>query len=99
MSNGLLVKFDLVCQAALPVMQKVNLNDIPWRERKSPKAHYHRFLRDVALAFQNPKSGPKPRREPPFEEFSISQPRDGMGILSGGLRGREGSRGQEHART
>jgi len=55
-------------------MQKVNLNDIPWRERKSPKAHYHRFLRDVALAFQNPKSGPKPRREPPFEVELVRLP-------------------------
>jgi len=55
-------------------MQKVNLNDIPWRERKSPKRKYHRFLRDVALAFQSPKTGPKPTAQPPFEVELVRLP-------------------------
>jgi len=55
-------------------MKKINLNDIPWRERKSPKGHYHRFLRDVALAFQNPKSGPKFKALPPFEVELVRLP-------------------------
>ena len=55
-------------------MKKVNLNDIPWRERKSPRGKYHRFLRDVALAFRNPKSGPEPPGQPPFEVELVRLP-------------------------
>jgi len=55
-------------------MKKVNLNDIPWRERKSPKGSYHRFRRDVALAFQSPKTGPKLRERPPFEVELVRLP-------------------------
>ena len=55
-------------------MKKVNLNDIPWRERKSPKGQYHRFLRDVALAFQSPKTGPQPTGQPPFEVELVRLP-------------------------
>lgn len=55
-------------------MKKVNLNDIPWVERKSPKGHYHRFLRDVALAFQKPKTGPKLPSPAPFEVELVRLP-------------------------
>jgi hypothetical protein len=55
-------------------MKKVNLNDIPWRERRSPKGKYHRFLRDVALAFQSQKTGPKPSAQPPFEVELVRLP-------------------------
>jgi len=55
-------------------MKKINVNDIPWRERKSPKGRYHRFLRDVALAFQSPSSGPKLRGDPPFEVELVRLP-------------------------
>ena len=47
-------------------MKKINLDEIPWRERKSPKGHYHRFTRDVALVFRDPKTGPKLPGQPPF---------------------------------
>jgi uncharacterized cupin superfamily protein len=55
-------------------MKKVNLNSIPWRERKSPKGQYHRFLRDVALAFKDPRTGPKLPSEPPFEVELVRLP-------------------------
>ncbi|PYK98671.1 MAG: cupin [Verrucomicrobia bacterium] len=55
-------------------MKKVNLNDIPWRERRSPKGRYHRFLRDVALAFRSPKTGPKLPGQPPFEVELVRMP-------------------------
>ena len=55
-------------------MKKVNLDDIPWRERKSPKGRYHRFLRDVARAFRNPKTGPKTPGQPPFEVELVRLP-------------------------
>ncbi len=48
-------------------MKKVNLDEIPWIERKSPKGAYHRFRRNVALAFRSPKTGPDFRMQPPFE--------------------------------
>jgi len=55
-------------------MKKVNLNDIPWRERKSPKGQYHRFRRDVALAFQSKKAGPKLPAQAPFEVELVRMP-------------------------
>src|SRR5262249_51369182 len=62
------------CHCGAAIMKKINLNKIPWRERKSPKGHYHRFLRDVALAFKNPSSGPAFRSEPPFEVELVRLP-------------------------
>src|SRR2546423_14150021 len=55
-------------------MKKVNLDQIPWRERKSPKGTYHRFLRDVAMAFKNPKTGPRLATNPPFEVELVRLP-------------------------
>src|SRR5436190_11887095 len=55
-------------------MKKINLNEIAWRERKSPQGKYHRFLRDVALAFQNPKTGPAFAGQPPFEVELVRLP-------------------------
>jgi uncharacterized cupin superfamily protein len=55
-------------------MKKVNLNDIPWIERRSPKGKYHRFRRDVALAFKSPKTGPRLRGRPPFEIELVRMP-------------------------
>ncbi len=55
-------------------MKKVNLNNIPWRERRSPNGRYHRFLRDVALAFQNSKTGPKLPAQAPFEVELVRLP-------------------------
>ncbi|MBI3853784.1 MAG: cupin domain-containing protein [Verrucomicrobia bacterium] len=55
-------------------MKKVNLNDIPWIERKSPKGDYHRFRRDVALAFRSAKTGPKLPPGVPFEVELIRMP-------------------------
>ena len=55
-------------------MKKVNLNNIPWVERKSPKGKYHRLRRNVALAFKNPKTGPRLPGPPPFEVELIRVP-------------------------
>ena len=55
-------------------MKKINLDQIPWRERKSPKGHYHRFMRDVAFAFRAPKTGPKLPGQPPFEVELVRLP-------------------------
>jgi uncharacterized cupin superfamily protein len=55
-------------------MKKINVNDIPWRERKSPNGKYYRYLRDVAAAFKSPATGPKFRSEPPFEVELVRLP-------------------------
>src|SRR5207245_11763460 len=55
-------------------MKKINLNAIPWRERKSPKGHSPRFLRDVAMAFKNPNTGPSLPSEAPFEVELVRLP-------------------------
>src|SRR5882762_9204423 len=73
-SPSLLVILESFCQPDYATMKKVNLNDVPWRERKSPKGKYHRFLRDVALAFQNPKTGPSLLGQPPFEVELVRLP-------------------------
>ena len=55
-------------------MKKVNLNDLPWVERKSPKGRFHKFRRDVAHAFASPKTGPKLPGPPPFEVELVRLP-------------------------
>ena len=55
-------------------MKRINLNDIAWIERKSPKGRYHKFRRDVARAFRNPKTGPKFSGEAPFEVELVRVP-------------------------
>ena len=55
-------------------MKKVNLTDIPWIERKSPKGHFHKFRRNIARAFDGPKTGPKLPALPPFEVELVRLP-------------------------
>ena len=55
-------------------MKIINLSSIPWRERKSPQGRYHRFLRDVALAFKSPNTGPRFQTDPPFEVELVRLP-------------------------
>jgi len=64
----------LVVTSKIGRMKKINLDQIPWRERKSPKGHYHRLMRDVALAFRDPKTGPKLPGQPPFEVELVRLP-------------------------
>jgi uncharacterized cupin superfamily protein len=55
-------------------MKRINLNDIPWVERKSPKGRFHRFRRDIAQAFEHPKTGPKLPGQAPFEVELVRLP-------------------------
>lgn len=48
-------------------MKKVNIEDISWVERKSPKGRYHKFRRDIAEAMEKPEAGPKLPGPAPFE--------------------------------
>ena len=36
-------------------MRKVNLNEIPEDERKSPKGKYHKFVKDISIALGREK--------------------------------------------
>ncbi len=55
-------------------MKKININQIPWIERISPKGRFHKFRRDVAAAFANKKSGPNLPGEAPFEVELVRLP-------------------------
>jgi mannose-6-phosphate isomerase-like protein (cupin superfamily) len=55
-------------------MKKINVQDIRWVERRSPKGRFHKFLRDVAQAFENPKTGPRLPAQPPFEVELVRLP-------------------------
>jgi uncharacterized cupin superfamily protein len=56
-------------------MKRVNENDLPWIERRSPKGKYHRFRRSVSQALAADAAGaPLPAR-PPFEVDLVRLPR------------------------
>jgi len=55
-------------------MKKINLNRIPWVERRSPKGHYHKFRRNTARAMASLKAGPKLNGTPPFEVELVRMP-------------------------
>jgi mannose-6-phosphate isomerase-like protein (cupin superfamily) len=48
-------------------MKKINLEQIPWKERKSPKGRFHIHSRNVAREYRSARTGPKFPAEPPFE--------------------------------
>lgn len=55
-------------------MKKINLNDIPWSERKSPKGAFHLFYRNVAGSFRLKKTGPSLPGKAPFEVAMVRLP-------------------------
>jgi len=55
-------------------MKKINIDDIPWIERKSPKGRFHKFRRDIASAFTKPKTGPNLPGQAPFEVELVRLP-------------------------
>ena len=57
-------------------MKRINLGQMAWKERKSPKGRFHIFYRNVAAEFRAPQTGPRWRGEPPFE-FAVLRIRPG----------------------
>ena len=55
-------------------MNRVNENDIPWREGASPKGTYHCFGRHLARALEAPQAGPPLPPGVPFEVSLIRLP-------------------------
>jgi len=52
-------------------MKKLNLNNLEWQERKSPKGRFHIHYRNVAAEFRRRGTGPKLPGEQPFEVAMI----------------------------
>jgi len=48
-------------------VKKINLDQMPWKERVSPKGRFHIRYRNVAREFRSAKTGPRFPGEPPFE--------------------------------
>ncbi len=57
-------------------MKKINLDQMPWQERKSPKGRFHIRYRNVAAGFRSAKTGPRFPGQPPFE-FAVLRIRPG----------------------
>jgi uncharacterized cupin superfamily protein len=55
-------------------MKKINLDQLPWKERKSPKGRFQIRYRNVAAAFRERKTGPRFPGEPPFEYAVLAIP-------------------------
>ena len=48
-------------------MRKVNLNDIAEEERKSPRARFHKFVKDISIALGREKESLDLARRHPFD--------------------------------
>ena len=58
-------------------MKKINLDQMPWVNRKSPKGNFHIAYRNVGAEFRSAKKhGPRFRDKPPFE-FAVVRIRPG----------------------
>ena len=58
-------------------MKKINLNKMPWTNRRSPKGKYRIAYRNVAAEFRSGNNhGPRFRDKPPFE-FAVVRVRPG----------------------
>jgi uncharacterized cupin superfamily protein len=48
-------------------MRKINLNDIPESERKSPKEKFHKFVKDISIALGREKESLDLAKRHPFD--------------------------------
>jgi uncharacterized cupin superfamily protein len=48
-------------------MKRINQNDLPWNEQRSPKGKYHRYHRDLVRALQAPQAEPALPPGVPFD--------------------------------
>ena len=56
-------------------MRKVNLNDIPEDERKSPKGKYHKFVKDISIALGRKKESLDLGKRHPFDLALVRIPK------------------------
>jgi mannose-6-phosphate isomerase-like protein (cupin superfamily) len=55
-------------------MKSINLRNMPWKERKSPKGKFHILYRNVGYELRGDKHGPRFRSQPPFEFAELRIP-------------------------
>lgn len=55
-------------------MNRVNTDDVTWRERRSPTGKFHMFRRDLSRALRAEAAGPAPKDAPPFEVELVRLP-------------------------
>ena len=56
-------------------MRKVNLNQIPEEERKSPKGKYHKFVKDISIALGREKESLDLSKRHPFDLAQVRIPK------------------------
>lgn len=57
------------------VMRKVNLNDVPEQERKSPRGKYHKFVKDISVALGREPASLDLSRRHPFDLAHVRIPK------------------------
>ena len=56
-------------------MRKVNLNEIPEDERKSPKGKFHKFVKDISIALGREKESLDLNKRHPFDLALVRIPK------------------------
>ena len=55
-------------------MRKVNLKDVEWQERQSPKGKFHKFVKDISIALGREKESLVLAKRHPFDLGLVSIP-------------------------
>ena len=55
-------------------MKRVNQNDLPWIERRSPRGRFHRYFRGISHALQGSAAGPPLPGPAPFDVELVRLP-------------------------
>ncbi len=65
----------LLCAGNLISMRKVNVNEIPEDERKSPKGKFHKFVKDISIALGREKDSLDLNKRHPFDLALVRIPK------------------------
>jgi len=56
-------------------VKKVNLNDVEWQERQSPKGKFHKFVKDISIALGREKESLDLAKRWPFDLALVRIPK------------------------
>jgi uncharacterized cupin superfamily protein len=56
-------------------MRKVNIKDVEWQERKSPKGKFHKFVKDISIALGRDKESLDLLKRWPFDLALVRVPK------------------------
>ena len=56
-------------------MRKVNIKDVEWQERKSPKGKFHKFVKDISIALGREKESLDLMKRWPFDLALVRIPK------------------------